>query len=34
MCQLLIGLGDVTVLGVHERWLNLPLQVHPPEPLG
>jgi hypothetical protein len=27
MCQLLIGLGDVTVLGVHERWLNLPLEV-------
>jgi transposase len=28
MCQLLVGLGDVTVLGVQERWLNLPLEVH------
>jgi transposase len=28
MCQMLVGIGDVTVLGVHERWLNLPLEVH------
>jgi transposase len=28
MCRLLVGLGDITVLAVAERWLNLPLEVH------
>lgn len=28
MCQLLVGLGDVTVLGVKDDWVDRPLEVH------
>lgn len=28
MCQLLVGLGDITVLGVKDGWVDQPLEVH------
>ena len=34
MCQLLIGLGDVTVLGVIDGWPGRPLEVHIEVPAG